>query len=231
MAINPSTMPQRLQGTLTQWNDDKGFGFAAADGSGAKTFVHIKAFQTRPRRPAVGDRISYLPERDAQGRWQATQALLMGEPTTPQSRAAAKQSRERIQHGALPVWGWPLALAAGALLLGVGLAAFKVLPSILGLWLILINVLTFLIYAKDKAAARQGTWRTEEIKLHALALLGGWPAALLAQRRLRHKSSKASFQGVFWLTVVGNVLLMGWLTGSGGHELLQSILTPLLRNL
>ena len=32
-------------------------------------------------------------------------------------------------------------------------------------------------------------------------LLGGWPAAFLAQRRLRHKCSKSSYQFVFWLIV------------------------------
>ena len=30
--------------------------------------------------------------------------------------------------------------------------------------------------------------------LHTLELIGGWPAAFLAQRWLRHKCSKRSFQ-------------------------------------
>jgi hypothetical protein len=33
-------------------------------------------------------------------------------------------------------------------------------------------------------------------------LLGGWPGAFLAQRRLRHKCSKVSYQFVFWLIVL-----------------------------
>ena len=31
--------------------------------------------------------------------------------------------------------------------------------------------------------------------------LGGWPGALLAQRRLRHKCSKPSYQIIFWIIV------------------------------
>jgi len=38
--------------------------------------------------------------------------------------------------------------------------------------------------------------------LHLLELLGGWPGAFLAQRRLRHKCSKRRYQFVFWLIVL-----------------------------
>lgn len=52
--------------------------------------------------------------------------------------------------------------------------------------------------------------RRQRISEQALLLLGlfcGWPGGLLAQRLLRHKSSKASFQRKFWLTVVLNLAL------------------------
>lgn len=231
--MNTPRESQRQQGRLEQWNDDKGFGFVVPDAGGPKVFVHIKSFETRPRRPAVGDRISYNLARDAQGRWQAARVSLAGANTSAPSNApsrAAKPAPARLP-GKLPVWGWPLGLAVAALLLGLGLAAFGVLPQALGVWLPLVNVITFVVYAMDKSAAQQGAWRTKETTLHILSLLGGWPAALLAQRRLRHKSSKQSFQAVFWLTVIGNLLLMGWLTRSDGQDVLPSILMPLLRNL
>jgi uncharacterized membrane protein YsdA (DUF1294 family) len=50
-----------------------------------------------------------------------------------------------------------------------------------------------------------------EQTLHVFALLGGWPGALVAQRWLRHKSKKASFQVAFWVTVVVNCVALGWL--------------------
>jgi uncharacterized membrane protein YsdA (DUF1294 family) len=64
---------------------------------------------------------------------------------------------------------------------------------------------TFMAYALDKSAAQRGTWRTKETTLHLLALVGGWPGALLAQQLLRHKSSKTQFRHVFWATVLINV--------------------------
>ncbi|APW42599.1 DUF1294 domain-containing protein [Rhodoferax saidenbachensis] len=68
------------------------------------------------------------------------------------------------------------------------------------------SLITFMVYAMDKSAATRGQWRTPERTLHLLALAGGWLGALCAQQLLRHKSSKAKFQVMFWATVVLNVL-------------------------
>ncbi len=76
---------------------------------------------------------------------------------------------------------------------------------------VLISLLTFVLYAQDKAAAQTGTWRTPESTLHLLSLLGGWPGALIAQQILRHKSKKQSFRRVFWVTVVLNLAALVWM--------------------
>ncbi|MFD1709895.1 DUF1294 domain-containing protein [Ottowia sp. GY511] len=68
--------------------------------------------------------------------------------------------------------------------------------------LALLNAATFMAYAFDKSAAEQGRWRTAESTLHSLALLGGWPAAWLAQRALRHKSRKQPFLSIYVATIV-----------------------------
>jgi uncharacterized membrane protein YsdA (DUF1294 family) len=70
---------------------------------------------------------------------------------------------------------------------------------------LLVSLAAFVVYALDKAAARNGGWRTSEGTLHGFGLACGWPGALLAQQFLRHKSSKPSFVAGFWTTVAVNV--------------------------
>lgn len=74
-----------------------------------------------------------------------------------------------------------------------------------------IAVVTFLAYAIDKAAAKSDRWRIPESTLHVLALVGGWPGAILAQTILRHKSVKREFRLIFWITVGINLFVLGWL--------------------
>lgn len=79
-----------------------------------------------------------------------------------------------------------------------------------------VSVLAYVIYAIDKKAAIKHRRRVSEKSLHLLGVLGGWPGALLAQQRLRHKNRKAAFQVTFWLTVGLNVACAGWLMVSLG---------------
>ena len=67
---------------------------------------------------------------------------------------------------------------------------------------LLISIVAFVLYAVDKKRAQTGRWRLSEAKLHLAALAGGWPGGFLAQRKLRHKNAKLSFQLVFWLIVM-----------------------------
>ena len=66
-------------------------------------------------------------------------------------------------------------------------------------------------YGWDKRRAKRNEWRTPESTLQLLALLGGWPGALFAQRLIRHKNRKVSFQVVFWLIVAIHAGLWAWL--------------------
>lgn len=72
----------------------------------------------------------------------------------------------------------------------------------LGIWTLVMSGITYWVYAMDKRRAKESLWRIPEVNLHLLELLGGWPGAFLAQRRLKHKCSKFSYQFVFWLIVL-----------------------------
>lgn len=86
------------------------------------------------------------------------------------------------------------------------------------------SLVTFVFYALDKNAAGKGAWRIPEAHLHLLALIGGWPGALAAQRVLRHKTKKQKFRFVFWLTVAINCAASVWLLTPRGTVLLDSAL-------
>jgi len=51
--------------------------------------------------------------------------------------------------------------------------------------------------------------------LHFMAVIGGWPGALVAQEVFRHKSRKLSFRLVLWTTVALNCGALAWLTWMG----------------
>jgi uncharacterized membrane protein YsdA (DUF1294 family) len=70
------------------------------------------------------------------------------------------------------------------------------------------SVFAFLAYACDKNAARRRQRRISENTLHLLSLAGGWPGALLAQKTLRHKTAKKSFQRMFMATALINCFVV-----------------------
>ncbi|MHB9116730.1 MAG: DUF1294 domain-containing protein [Burkholderiales bacterium] len=84
----------------------------------------------------------------------------------------------------------------------------------LSIWVFLLyagmSVITAAAYAWDKSRARRGGRRVSEQTLHLMAALGGWPGAALAQRAFRHKTRKASFQAVLWLTAAAHLSFWAW---------------------
>jgi uncharacterized membrane protein YsdA (DUF1294 family) len=99
---------------------------------------------------------------------------------------------------------------------------FGHLPPIIFLIFIFSSTLTFLIYAKDKRAAQNYEWRTSESTLHLYSLLFGWPGAIVAQQKLRHKSKKQSFRLAFMFTVLINVALVVGMHTHDGTNMLRN---------
>jgi uncharacterized membrane protein YsdA (DUF1294 family)/cold shock CspA family protein len=193
----------RNQGKIAYWNEDKGYGFIQPETGTKQVFVHIRAFSKHAERPALEDNVSYALSTDKLGRPCAVKVKKAGE-----KRPGKNYS------------GYVLIALSFLSVVGVSVLAVGIPSEVLFVYLVA-SLLTFIIYAKDKSAARKGRWRTKENKLHVLALLGGWPGALIAQQTLRHKSQKTEFRMVFWLTVVLNCGIYVWLFTPGGEAIFR----------
>lgn len=80
--------------------------------------------------------------------------------------------------------------------------------SSLILYLAVINVVTFAVFAWDKYSAIDGEWRIPEQTLLLLAFVGGTPGAIVAQQKLRHKTRKQPFRSLLILIASLHVLLL-----------------------
>jgi len=94
-----------------------------------------------------------------------------------------------------------LILAALAICGTMGVIFKTMKPNIIHAYLIAVNIVTFLIYGFDKRQAVQSNIRVPELLLHLLALIGGSPAAAIAQIVFRHKTKKTRFRIIFFLII------------------------------
>ena len=185
----------RLEGTVADWNDERGFGFITPTAGGPRAFAHVSAFP-RGRRPENGSLVTYAAGRDERNRLRAADVRYVKSPRSQRTRS----------RGLLPA----LSIAALFFACLAGLVILDEAPALLLLGYAVLSGVALVMYRADKAAARRGGWRTPEANLHVVALLGGWPGALVARPLFRHKTSKQPFRSVFWCTVVANCAALVW---------------------
>lgn len=202
----------RYRGKIIKWDDERGFGFVVPKGGGQPVFVHRRAFANRQRRPAAEVAISYELGSDARGRCCAVHVR----------HADEKPAAVELRISVVPTLVAILFFATLARLVSAGQMPVAVAATYSGA-----SLVAFMAYARDKGAARSGQWRTPENHLHLLAVVGGWPGAILAQQVLRHKSGKRNFQQKFWFSVTINAGALVWLWsphGAGMRSLLDGIM-------
>jgi len=114
------------------------------------------------------------------------------------SRAEAIRAAQPIRHA--PFKAAVLLMVCLAPLVGsvICLARGNALPAVA---YSVMSAVALLVYRHDKRRAQAGGQRVPEKLLHALELCGGWPGALVAQQRWRHKTRKLPFQLQLWLII------------------------------
>ena len=197
-------------GKITSWKDDKGFGFITPKSGGKSIFIHINDFSKSHKRPTLDLDVIYNLSTDSKGR----RCAINVSPKDGHKKVNKADKQKLFSF-----------IFTTTFLCTVGcLVFFHRLPIIILGSYVFLSVIAFALYTKDKSAAQSGKWRTSENTLHLFSLIGGWPGAMLAQSNLRHKSKKVSFRVVFWMTVIVNCGVLGWLLTSEGTLRLKMIL-------
>lgn len=197
-------------GKLTKWNDGRGFGFIRPTDGGEEVFLHISDLKDATRRPQEDDTIYYYCVTDEKGRNRASNAFILGArsktntSSTPSANTARSASAPNL--GALILQTVLLSLIPVLAATYYAWTAGNAIPILLYPGM---SLATYVLYADDKSRAKRDDWRTSEKTLHICELAGGWIGGFLAQKILRHKSRKQSYQNVFWAIVV--VHYFGWL--------------------
>lgn len=175
-----------MQGKIINYNSEKGYGFIVSKGYNENIFVH-KSDISNAKELFQGQHVEFTLQQSKKG-LSAVSVV-----------AGAKQQSPYF------IFGLFSALITLAIF-----SYFYIYEPIKPLfsYLIAINVTTFLLYGYDKLIAGGEKLRVPEWNLHALALLGGSPAGLMAQKFFRHKTIKGSFQLVYWLIVLGQIGLV-----------------------
>lgn len=219
-------MAHKQQGRVKKWQDDKGFGFIETE-AGESVFFHVSEFKAQ-RRPNVGEEVVFSVGQDNQGRLQAKAVQELGfvQQKMAQKNKQIRQRNQKRSAQAEFESGQKKRLFLGAGFYGVLilLVVMNKLSWLVVAWYVVLGVITYLTYAKDKAAAQNGDWRTPEMTLHIMSALGGWVGAMVAQTYLRHKSQKPEFRMAYYLTVIINMAGLLFILTGGGSEFLAGFL-------
>jgi cold shock CspA family protein len=136
----------RHQGQISEWDDERGFGFVRPREGTGRVFIHISAFPPGSRRPARGDMVRYGLAHDEHGRPRATNVTYISE------RALAREWR-RLSKGrshATIIAATFLALVAAGVMAGLLHWAVLVFYALLG-------VRERQVRGSDRALAHEGS--------------------------------------------------------------------------
>jgi len=176
-----------MQGYIIHFNNEKGYGFIRMDEHEENIFVHISEV-SNANELEQGQEVEFKIKKTKKG-LSAIQVV-----------AGSKQPSPYLIFGVISFL---------LILIVFTLLAQKM--HIFLAYLLSINFSTFILYGYDKFISSGEKLRVPELNLQILALLGGSPFALVAQKFFRHKTIKGSFQLLYWFIIllqIGLIILI-----------------------
>ncbi len=164
-------------GKIVAWDSKRGFGWLECEGE--RLFVHLREFKGSEITPGLDVEFPFVMGTDVQG------------------RPCAKGVSACMVNGKVKLAGW-LQLAALLVWPVAGATRLPVSCWVPLLQMAILSVVVYKLYAYDKRQAIHYGWRVPQTIMQLGELAGGWPGAFIAQRRLRHKSAKKTYQSIFW---------------------------------
>lgn len=76
------------------------------------------------------------------------------------------------------------------------------------IYIIAINIVTFLVMGLDKWKAKRGSWRIQESALFTFVIFGGGIGGILGMKVFHHKTKKFKFQIGFPLILILEVAFL-----------------------
>jgi cold shock CspA family protein len=101
----------RYQGKITEWRDDRGFGFITPSGGGRPVFAHISAFKNGQKRPIGNEFVTYELINDPKKGFRAQNVVFFGATFRPSIRKEERSSR--------------MLILAALLVAGIGIYVFQ----------------------------------------------------------------------------------------------------------
>lgn len=193
-----------ISGVVSEWNDQKGYGFISVNDEPIKIVFHIGDLSGHSVRPKVQEKVTFTLAKDGRGNLRATD---VHRPIT---------------------FGFPFALVIWFITMFVASLYLLHYPTFMISYLLLISGTAYSLYALDKVVSNHSRWQIPESLFHLTSILGGWPGAVLAQSLLRHKPISPSFNACFWLSVLLSLTLYVWSLTPKGRVDLQALLTTLI---
>ncbi len=179
-----------MQGIVVKFDPSKGFGFIRSKNNDNDIFVHIKNVSNASIL-STGQTVEFQIKNSKKG--QAAVLVVAG----------------RKQQSPFFIFG---AIATVVIFIISTFLVLQYQVHMLLAYFVAVNIMTFIVYGYDKKIAGSDKLRVPESILQTLAIIGGSPAALIAQKFFRHKTIKSSFQIVYWLIVIMQILGILWIT-------------------